>query len=394
MSFDIPFNRPYAVGTEGDAVMQAIARGHISADGAATRACRGWLRDQTGAAETVLMHSCTAALEASALLLDLKAGDEVILPSYTFVTSASAFSLRGATPVFVDVRPDTLNIDETLIEAAITPATKAIVVVHYAGVGSEMEAILEIAERHGLAVVEDAAQGVLATWHGRPLGTFGALGTLSFHETKNVTCGEGGALLINDRSLIEGAFIVKDKGTNRAQFLAGLADKYTWVAHGSSYGLSDLNAAFLWEQLQHAEEITRMRLAIWERYHAAFADLEEEGLVRRPFIPEGAEHNAHMYYLIVGSRPERDRLLGDLKARGVHCVFHYVPLHSSPAGRRLGRPSGELPVTEDLAHRLMRIPLWAGMADEEVDYVIEEVRRQIAGGRPVTTSGGTSSRNG
>lgn len=292
------------------------------------------------------------------------------MPSYTFVSTANAFILRGGVPVFVDIRPDTLNIDETLIEAAITPKTKAIVPVHYAGVGCELDTIMEIAQRHQLLVIEDAAQGIASTYKGKPLGSIGHLATLSFHETKNVNCGQGGALLVNYPPLCDRADIVWQKGTNRTQFFRGLADKYTWVDMGSSYLHSDLNAAYLWAQLEAATAITENRLNIWQRYHEGFAQLEAEGKVRRPIVPPECQHNAHMYYLLLPL--DRTTLIDKLNACGINAVFHYVPLHSSPAGRKYGRTHGDLSFTQDLSDRLVRLPLWVGM-DQYVDYAIEKV---------------------
>lgn len=296
-------------------------------------------------------------------------GDEVIMPSFTFVTTASAIVLRGGVPVFVDVRPDTLNLDERLIEAAITPRTKAIVPVHYAGVGCEMDVITRIADEHGLLVIEDAAQAIQSTHRGRPLGGFGALGCLSFHETKNVTCGEGGALLVNREDWVKRAEILADKGTDRQQFLRGETDSYTWVDVGSSFLASEISAAFLWAQLEQADRITHERLDVWGRYHARFADLERAGRLRRPIVPPECEHNAHMYHLLLEDRATRDQLIARLAERSIEAVFHYVPLHSSPVGRRAGRAHGSLPVTDHVADRVVRLPLWVGMGDREVERV-------------------------
>jgi dTDP-4-amino-4,6-dideoxygalactose transaminase len=369
----IPFNRPYRIGTETVFMAEAVERGHISADGEFTRRCREWLEARTGSEATLLTTSCTAALEAAAILAGLGPGDEVIMPSYTFVTTATSVVLRGAEPVFVDIRPDTLNVDESLVEDAITPRTKAILPIHYAGVGCELDPILSLAREHGLLVIEDAAQGLMADYRGRPLGTWGDLGCISFHETKNVTCGEGGALLVNRPELVERAEIVCEKGTNRSQFLAGQVDKYSWVDLGSSYGLSDLNAAFLWGQLGAAEEITARRLAIWRTYHAAFEPLERSGRVRRPIVPQHCSHNAHMYYLLMRDASERRQMLERLNAVGVQAIFHYVPLHSAPAGMRHGRVHGSLSRTEQLSARVVRLPLWVGMDDATVERVIDSV---------------------
>src|SRR5690606_24368269 len=323
-----------------------------------TKQCHAWLEEQIGCRKALLTHSCTAALEMSALLLDLRPGDEVIMPSFTFVSTANAFVLRGAVPVFVDVRPDTLNLDENLVEAAITPRTRAICVVHYAGVSCEMDAIAVIAARHGLPVIEDAAQGIFSTYKGRALGGIGAFGALSFHETKNVISGEGGALLVNDPAYVERAEIIREKGTNRSKFFRGQVDKYTWVDVGSSYLPGEIIAAFLAAQLEQGEEITRMRLALWERYHAWAGEFEERGLARRPVIPEHCQHNAHMYYLLLPGIEQRTAFIEEMKTHGVGAVFHYIPLHSSPAGRRFGRASGRLAVTDDVSARLVRLPLY------------------------------------
>jgi dTDP-4-amino-4,6-dideoxygalactose transaminase len=360
----IPFNRPYMTGRELDYIAEAHANGHLSGDGPFTRRCHAWLEKTTGARRALLTHSCTAALEMSALLLDLEPGDEVIMPSFTFVSTANAFVLRGAVPVFVDIRPDTLNLDETLIEAAITPRTRAICVVHYAGVACEMDAIAAIAERHGLAIVEDAAQAILSTYNGKPLGAIGALGALSFHETKNVIAGEGGALLVNDPKYVERAEIIREKGTNRSQFFRGQVDKYTWVDVGSSYLPSEILAAFLAAQLEEAESITARRLAIWQTYHDAFEALERAGRLRRPIVPAHCRHNAHMYYLLLPDLETRTRFIATLREQHIHCVFHYVPLHSAPAGRRFGRANGDLAVTDRVTDALVRLPLWLPDMDQ------------------------------
>jgi dTDP-4-amino-4,6-dideoxygalactose transaminase len=373
---DIRFNRPYMTGRELEYIKEAHACGHLAGDGVFTKRCHAWLEEQIGAAKALLTHSCTAALEMAALLLDLEPGDEVIMPSFTFVSTANAFVLRGAVPVFVDIRPDTLNIDEKLIEEAITPRTKAICVVHYAGVGCEMDAIMAIAQRHGLAVVEDAAQGILSTYRGRPLGSFGRFGALSFHETKNVISGEGGALLVNDVADVERAEIIREKGTNRSRFFRGQVDKYTWVDAGSSYLPGELIAAFLTAQLEEAHSITGRRMAVWDRYHAWAKALEADGLVRRPIIPAHCTHNAHMYYLLLPGLDERSRLIDGLKQQGIGAVFHYIPLHSSPAGRRFGRTVGELAVTDDISDRLVRMPLWVGL-DTQLERVLDTAERII-----------------
>jgi dTDP-4-amino-4,6-dideoxygalactose transaminase len=360
----IPFNKPYMTGKELWTISQAHHRSMLAGDGYFTKQCHAWLEAQTGCFKALLTHSCTAALEMAALLTDIQPGDEVIMPSYTFVSTANAFVLRGGVPVFVDIRPDTLNLDETLIEAAITPRTRAIVPVHYAGVGCEMETIMAIARRHELPVIEDAAQGVMASYRGRALGAIGDLGALSFHETKNIISGEGGALLVNDPRFAERAEIIREKGTNRSQFFRGMVDKYTWVEVGSSYLPGELIAAFLAAQMEEAAAITAARLALWERYHAAFAGLEARGRLRRPIIPADCRHNAHMYYLLVDSLDERTALIAHLKAREIMAVFHYVPLHSAPAGERYARAHGDLPVTVELSERLLRLPLWVGLEQE------------------------------
>jgi dTDP-4-amino-4,6-dideoxygalactose transaminase len=373
----IPFNRPFTTGREFGYIREAIEAGHLSGNGQFTRRCQEWLVAKTAAGKALLTHSCTAALEMCAMLLDLRPGDEVIMPSYTFVSTANAFVLRGAVPVFVDIRSDTLNIDERLIESAITPKTRAICVVHYAGVACEMEPILAVARSHGLPVIEDAAQGTLASYSGRQLGSIGALGALSFHETKNIISGEGGALLVNDARYAERAEILWEKGTNRSAFYRGEVDKYTWVDIGSSYLPSDLVAAFLWSQLEQAEEITQRRRALWEDYYEAFETIEAIGLLRRPVVPEGRTHNAHMFYVLTKSADVRDQVIKALRAEGILSVFHYVPLHTSPAGRRFGRTSGDLDVTVDISDRLLRLPLWVGLGREHVRQVVQIVERVL-----------------
>jgi dTDP-4-amino-4,6-dideoxygalactose transaminase len=373
----IPFNHPHTTGRELEAIADAISRGHIAADGIYSQRCRALLQDMLGCPQALVVHSCTAALELSALLLDIGPGDEVIMPSYTFVTTATAFALRGATPVFVDVRPDTMNLDEQLVEAAITDRTRAIVPVHYAGIGCDMNALKALADQASIPLVEDAAQGICASYRGQPLGTIGALGSISFHETKNVTCGNGGALIVNDERYFERAEVLRDKGTNRSSFIRGDVDKYTWLDVGSSYAISDLAAAFLLPQLQDSESITHARRALWDGYHDAFAGAEAEGLLRRPVVPDDVEHNAHMYYLLLRSNRARDHLIEQLDERQINAVFHYVPLHSSPAGRRYGRAHGSLSVTEELSGRLVRLPLWVGMSDEMIERVAVAVNETV-----------------
>jgi dTDP-4-amino-4,6-dideoxygalactose transaminase len=378
---EIPFNRPHVTGREMQYIDEAVRRAHLSADGSFTQRCRAELIEITGALDALLVTSCTAALEMCAMLIDCGPGDEIVMPSFTFVTSANAFVLRGATPVFVDVRADTLNLDETLLEAAITTRTKAIVPVHYAGVACAMDELLEIARAHDLVMAEDAAQGVGASYHGRALGTLGSLGALSFHETKNVTCGEGGALLIGDERYLERAELLREKGTNRSRFFRGQVDRYTWVDIGSSYALSDLAAAFLCAQLEQARPITARRLSIWARYHDAFAGLEERELLRRPIVPDGCRHNAHMYYLLMPDGDGRTRMIAELDRLGVNSVFHYVPLHSSPAGRRHGRVCGSMRHTDACSERLLRLPLWPDMRDEDIERVVDAVHRATMSSR-------------
>ena len=373
----IPFNRPFAVGTEFDYIREAITNRHLSGDGAFTKRCHNWLEERTAVCKALLTHSCTASLEMTALLTDVGPGDEIIMPSFTFVSTANAFVLRGAVPVFVDIRDDTLNIDESQIEGAISDRTKAILAVHYAGVSCEMAAITALAERHGLLVIEDAAHGLMASYKGRALGGIGQLGTLSFHETKNVISGEGGALLISDPRLIERAEVLREKGTNRKEFALGKVDKYSWVDVGSSYLPSEITAAFLWAQLEEAERITRERRRIWDLYHEAFAALELTGLIRRPIVPKECQHNAHMYYVLVPDLPTRTGLLETLNVQGINAVFHYVPLHSSPAGRKYGRTHGPLIRTREMSERLIRLPLWIGMDEGHVTRVSQAVSRVL-----------------
>jgi dTDP-4-amino-4,6-dideoxygalactose transaminase len=367
----IPFNRPYATGKEPGYMAEAQSNHRLSGDGPFTRRCQQWIERNTGSAKALLTHSCTSALDLAALLLDVKAGDEIILPSFTFVSTANAFVLRGAVPVFVDIRPDTLNLDERLIEAAITPRTRAIVPVHYAGVACEMDAIVAIARRHDLRIVEDAAQGIRAGYKGRALGAIGDLGCFSFHETKNIISGEGGGLLVRDSGLVSRAEIIREKGTDRSRFFRGEVDKYTWQDVGSSFLPGELVAAYLWAQLEQAERITAERIAIWKRYHELLAPLEAEGLLRRPIIPVDCQHNGHIYYILIAPETDRDYLLGELRRRGIHAVFHYVPLHSSPAGRRFGRAHGELSLTTSLSHRLVRLPMWLGLGEAEQQRVCD-----------------------
>lgn len=361
----IPFNKPHMTGRELFYISEAHHHGWLAGDGKFSKLCHTELERVTGAARALLTHSCTAALEMAAMLANIGPGDEVIMPSYTFVSTANAFVLRGAIPVFVDIRPDTLNLDERLVEAAITPRTRAIVPVHYAGVACEMDALLDIARRHGLIVIEDAAQAYGSSYKGRPLGTLGALGAFSFHETKTVISGEGGALIVNDAALAGRAEVIREKGTNRSSFFRGQVDKYTWVDIGSSFLPSELVAAFLWAQLQEADRINAERLAIWQRYHEFFEPLEAAGKLHRPVIPPHCTHNGHMYYLLLDDLEQRSRFIAALKARDIGAVFHYVPLHSSPAGQRLGRVAGTMAVTDRESERLVRLPLWLGMGEQQ-----------------------------
>jgi dTDP-4-amino-4,6-dideoxygalactose transaminase len=367
----IPFNKPYLTGKETEYITQAYT--HLSGDGVFTKRCHLWLEMETQTQKALLTHSCTAALEMAALLLDIQQGDEVIMPAYTFVSTANAFVLRGAVPVFIDIRSDTLNMDENQIIAAITPKTKAIVPVHYAGVACEMDAILAIAKAYNLAVVEDAAQGFLAKYKGQALGSLGDLGAYSFHETKNVIAGEAGALLVNNPKFAASAEVIREKGTNRSQFFRGEVDKYTWQQVGSSFLPNDLTAAFLYAQLEQSSLITTQRMSIWQRYHRKFFPLEEAGYLKRPVIPEECEHNAHIYYLVLKDAQARHELLGYLKQRGIQAAFHYIPLHTSPAGMRYGRVSGELDNTERLAECMLRLPLWVGLTREMQSEVVQAI---------------------
>lgn len=370
----IPFNKPYMTGKELTYIVEAHMNGILAGNGPFTEHCHTWLEENTGSKKALLTHSCTAALEMAAILANIQQGDEVIMPSYTFVSTANAFVLRGGVPVFVDIRQDTLNIDETLIEAAITPRTKAIVPVHYAGVACEMDTIMDIARQHNLLVIEDAAQGIMSTYKGRALGSIGHMGCLSFHETKNLISGEGGALLINEDTFIERAEIIWEKGTNRSQFNRGHADKYTWIDIGSSYLPGEIIAAFLWAQMEEAKSITQRRLNIWQMYHDAIETLEISGVLRRPVVHSDCLHNAHMYYILLDSLSKRTELITRLKAQNIHSVFHYVPLHSSPAGRRYGRVSGELHNTERLADCLLRLPIWIGMTSQDIQLITSCIR--------------------
>lgn len=367
-------------GRELNYIAEAHFNGCLAGDGPFTKRCHGWLETHTGCSKALLTHSCTAALEMAALLLDIQPGDEVILPSYTFVSTANAFVLRGGVPVFVDIREDTLNLDERLIESAITKRTRAIVPVHYAGVACEMDAIMAIARRYRLRVVEDAAQGVMASYKGRALGSIGDLGAYSFHETKNVISGEGGALLVNDADLALRAEILREKGTDRSRFFRGEVDKYTWQEVGSSFLPGELIAAFLWAQLEEAERITRERLLSWQGYHELLVPLEASGVLRRPVIPEHCQHNAHMYYVLLAPGIDRQQVLETLKRDDIGAVFHYVPLHASPAGKRYGRVHGEMCVTNLLSDQLVRLPLWVGLKPEQQARIVDVLAQAVGHG--------------
>ena len=370
----INFNVPPFTGKEMDYIKEAVENQKICGDGQFTKKCNAWIEERTGTKKCLLTTSCTHATELAALLSEIEPGDEVIMPAYTFVSTADAFVLRGAVPVFVDIRPDTMNIDETKIEAAITEKTKAIVPVHYAGVACEMDTIIEIAKRYNLLVIEDAAQGIMSTYKGRALGTIGDFGCYSFHETKNYSMGEGGALLIRDEKYVENAEIIREKGTNRAKFYRGQIDKYTWVNFGSSYLPSDMNAAYLYAQLEIADEINDKRLALWNRYYENLKPLADAGKIILPFIPEGCVHNAHMFYLKTADIEERSSLIAYLKANDILAVFHYIPLHTAPAGLKFGRFHGEDIYTTKESERLLRLPMFYKLTLDEVDYICDKVK--------------------
>ncbi len=375
----IPFNIPPFTGKEMNYIRQAVENQKICGDGPYTKKCSEWIEQKTGTAKCLLTTSCTHATELAALLADVKEGDEVIMPSYTFVSTADAFVLRGAKPVFVDIRPDTMNIDETLIEDAITPRTKAIVPVHYAGVACEMDTIMDIAKRHHLLVIEDAAQGIMSTYKGQALGAIGDFGCFSFHETKNYSMGEGGALLIKDPQYVEEAEIIREKGTNRSKFYRGQIDKYTWVNYGSSYLPSDMNAAYLWAQLELAEEINEKRRSIWNRYWELLQPLKEQGCIELPTVPEGCVHNAHMFYIKAKDLEERTGLIDFLRENEIWPVFHYIPLHTAPAGIKFGEFHGEDKYTTKESERLCRLPLFYSLELEQVDYIASKVKEFYQG---------------
>ena len=370
----ISFNVPPFTGREMEYIRQAVENQKICGDGEFTRKCNEWIEQRTGTVKCLLTTSCTHATELTALLADIKEGDEVIMPSYTFVSTADAFVLRGAKVVFVDIRPDTMNIDETLIEDAITARTRAIVPVHYAGVACEMDTIMDIAKRHNLLVIEDAAQGIMASYKGKALGAIGDMGCFSFHETKNFSMGEGGALLLQDEKYIENAEIFREKGTDRSKYYRGQVDKYRWMNYGSSYLPSDMNAAYLWAQLELADEMTKERLARWNQYHELLQPLQERGILELPTVPEGCVHNAHMYYAKAKDLQERTALIDFLKENEILSVFHYVPLHSAPAGMKFGRFHGEDKYTTKESERLFRLPMFYKLKEEEVNYIVSKVK--------------------
>ncbi|MDT8273388.1 MAG: dTDP-4-amino-4,6-dideoxygalactose transaminase, partial [Desulfomonilia bacterium] len=369
----IPFNKPFIAGKELYNIAQAVLKGQLAGDGYYTRCCHSWLEENLGCTKALLTHSCTAALEMSAILCDIKPGDEIIVPSFTFVSTANAFVLRGGVTVFIDIRPDTLNMDEGKIEETITDKTKAIVPVHYAGVPCAMDAIMDIAKKHKLVVIEDAAQALLSTYKGTFLGTIGHLGCLSFHETKNIISGEGGALLLNDERFIQRAEIIREKGTDRARFFRGEVDKYTWVDIGSSYLPSEIIGAFLHAQMEQAEQIIEKRRTIFNTYYKALLPLEKKGCIRLPFREHEGLGNGHIFYIITGSLDERTRLTKYLRSQGIHAVFHYVPLHSSPAGKKYGRESSKMNVTDDMSNRILRMPLFYEMNELDLEHVVDKI---------------------
>lgn len=373
----IPFNKPYLVGKEFEYLAEAHKNGILAGDGPFTKKCQSWISSYAYGNKSLLTHSCTAALEMAAMLLDIEPGDEVIMPSFTFVSTANAFVLRGGVPVFVDIRPDTMNLDEKLVEQAITTKTKAIVVVHYAGVSAEMDTILRIAKKYGLKVVEDSAQALMSKYKGLPLGSIGDLGALSFHETKNVISGEGGALVINNENFNKRAEIIREKGTNRAEFYRGDVDKYTWKDIGSSFLPGEIVAAFLLAQLENALEITQKRLILWHNYYDLLSDLEKSGKLTRQFVPQECSHNAHMFYLILNKEIDRQTVLDRMKDKRIQTVFHYVPLHSSPAGIKYGKTSGDLKITNIQSKQLVRLPLWVGMTHQDQLRIVTELSKVI-----------------
>ncbi len=376
----VPFNKPYLTGKEHGYTRQAHANAMLAGDGPFTKLCHEWLERKTGCNKALLTHSCTAALEMCALLLNIEPGDEIIMPSYTFVSSANAFVIRGGVPVFVDIRGDTQNIDENLIAAAITPRTKAILVVHYAGVACEMDTILSLAREHNLFVIEDAAQGIMSTYKGKPLGSIGDLGAYSFHETKNIISGEGGALLVNNADMASRAEIIREKGTDRSRFFRGEIDKYTWQDIGSSFLPGEITASFLWAQLEDAERITNERMKIWDHYHKFLGALERQGVIVRPSVPSACLSNGHIYYVLLARHISRQRVLSFMKTEGIGALFHYVPLHSSPAGVKFTRTHGELSTTVNHSERLLRLPLWIGLSQSDQRLVVDTLEKAIHSG--------------
>jgi dTDP-4-amino-4,6-dideoxygalactose transaminase len=375
--FRIPFNKPCFEGKELVYIAQAISNGHVSGDGEFTKRCHEFLEREIGVAKAFLTTSCTHALEMAAILLDLRDGDEIVVPSFTFVSTANAFALHGATPVFIDVRPDTLNLDESLLENLITEKTRAVVPVHYAGVGCAMDTIIEIAERHGVSIIEDNSHGLFGKYNGKPLGSFGAMATQSFHETKNVICGEGGALLIQDQALVERAEIIREKGTNRSRVFRGEADKYTWVDFGSSFLPSDMLAGFLYAQLEARAHIQEHRRRAWEFYYSNLAAWAKAVGAALPAIPEECEHPYHLFYVLMPTEKDRDEMLARMAARGVMSVFHYLPLHLSKMGKRFGGQLGQCPVAEDISGRLLRLPFYNDLSQEDLEYVVESVQESF-----------------
>jgi len=369
----IPFYKPYMTGKELWYISQALNAGQLASNGQYTKKCCQWLTAKTGSLKVLLTNSCTTALEMAAILSNIELGDEVIVPSYTFVSSANAFVLQGATPVFVDIRPDTLNLDEKLVEEAITDRTRAIVAVHYAGVSCEMDTFKKIAQKHNLLLIEDAAQGVMSSYKGKALGSIGDLGCLSFHQTKNIISGKGGSLLINKFKFVDRSQIIGEKGTNRTRFFRGESDKYTWVDQGSSYLLGEIPASLLYAQLEEAEQITTTRMKIWQHYHQLLEPLEKSGKLRRPIIPSYCEHNAHMYYILLENLSTQTNLISYLKEKGINIAYPYVPLHSAPAGQRYGRPHGDLKQTNNVSQRLLRLPLFPALSSEQVEFVVSTI---------------------
>jgi dTDP-4-amino-4,6-dideoxygalactose transaminase len=375
----IPFNKPPVTGSELAYIAEALSSGKLSGDGYFSDKCKSWFEAKLSPSRVLLTPNCTQALEMAALLLDIRAGDEVIMPSYTFVSTANAFVIRGARVKFVDIQKDTMNLDVSLIEASISPRTKAIIVVHYAGVPCDMDKVIALSRKYGLYVVEDAAQGMMSTYKGRALGTIGDLGTYSFHETKNYTSGgEGGLLLVNNRKFFERAEIIREKGTDRSKFFRGTVDKYTWQDIGSSYLLSELQAAYLYSQLENADRINEERLRSWNRYYQAFEKERSLGLIECPRIPPDCEHNGHLFYFLMRSGDERSKFIEEMNSHGVMTVFHYVPLHSSPAGRQFGDFSGDDVHTTECSERLVRLPLYLGITDDELTYVIKSAKRYLS----------------